>query len=337
MPGRCRIPPCALGKDPRASPSSSCVSVWPSWPCWSAWRLRASALVCGRRPFAPPPSSCWLACSKRVPAPSCRRGRQIFARATRQEIASASYTPSSYWRAALQTPAARQAPPVLHALPAGVVVRASRSPLRFWPDAQSASTGTLTICDTQRHRGAPRHRAEPERPPAPRRRNSRRNAGDAGSARIHADRNAGRARRAVGRLVRCSRHAARQPAQPCRRAARGGGHQPGARHGRSHSRQSARPALTTARTLRVPATSACDEASGCDSAQLAAADLAHFASAARALFPHAEIEARVEYAPATGPATPARYLITLRWSDARNVAGTQSAALQVLAQSPVAG
>ena len=59
-----------------------------------------------------------------------------------------SYTPSSYWRATLQDDAG-QAPPVSHALPAGVVVRASRSPLRFWPDAQSASTGTLTICDTQ--------------------------------------------------------------------------------------------------------------------------------------------------------------------------------------------
>ena len=47
--------------------------------------------------------------------------------------------------------------------------------------------------------------------------------------------------------------------------------------------------------------------------------------------------ARVEYAPATGPATPARFLITLRWSDARNDAGTDSVALQVLAQSPVAG
>ena len=82
---------------------------------------------------------------------------------------------------------------------------------------------------------------------------------------------------------------------------------------------------------------ACDEANGCDIAQLAAADLAHFASAARALFPHIEIEARVEYAPATGPATPARYLITLRWSDPRDVAGAHSAALQVLAQSPVAG
>jgi hypothetical protein len=38
----------------------------------------------------------------------------------------------------------------LHELPSGVVVRASRAPLRFWPDALTASTGTLTICDVQR-------------------------------------------------------------------------------------------------------------------------------------------------------------------------------------------
>ena len=34
-----------------------------------------------------------------------------------------------------------------HALPAGVVVRASRAPLRFWPAALAASPATLTICD----------------------------------------------------------------------------------------------------------------------------------------------------------------------------------------------
>lgn len=84
------------------------------------------------------------------------------------------------------------------------------------------------------------------------------------------------------------------------------------------------------------AASSCQESSSCDIAQLAAEDLAHFASAARALFPHAA-NARVEFAPATGPATPARYLITLRWSDARDDAGTDSVTLQVLAQPPVAG
>ena len=84
------------------------------------------------------------------------------------------------------------------------------------------------------------------------------------------------------------------------------------------------------------AASACRESSGCDIAQLAAEDLVYFESAARALFPHSS-HTRVEYAPATGPAAPARYLITLRWSDARNDTGTDSVALQVLAQPPVAG
>jgi type IV fimbrial biogenesis protein FimT len=34
-----------------------------------------------------------------------------------------------------------------HTLPAGVIVRASRAPLRFWPAALAASPATLTICD----------------------------------------------------------------------------------------------------------------------------------------------------------------------------------------------
>jgi Tfp pilus assembly protein FimT len=50
-----------------------------------------------------------------------------------------SATPAEFWRASLD----------VHPLPAGIVVRASRSPLRFWPDALSASTGTLTICDVR--------------------------------------------------------------------------------------------------------------------------------------------------------------------------------------------
>jgi type IV fimbrial biogenesis protein FimT len=32
-------------------------------------------------------------------------------------------------------------------LPRGVVLRSTRSPLRFWPSSFAASTGTLTICD----------------------------------------------------------------------------------------------------------------------------------------------------------------------------------------------
>jgi len=81
----------------------------------------------------------------------------------------------------------------------------------------------------------------------------------------------------------------------------------------------------------------CSETSGCDAMQLASADLVYFATSARALFPRTDTEARIEFAPATGPATPARYLITLRWSDARSDAGTDSVVLQVLAQPPVAG
>ena len=81
----------------------------------------------------------------------------------------------------------------------------------------------------------------------------------------------------------------------------------------------------------------CGSADGCDAIQLALSDLMYFETSAHALFPRADTEARVEFAPATGPATPARYLITLRWSDARNDAGTDRVALQVLAQPPVAG
>lgn len=81
----------------------------------------------------------------------------------------------------------------------------------------------------------------------------------------------------------------------------------------------------------------CGAPSGCDAMQLALSDLVYFATSAYALFPRADTEARIEFAPATGPATPARYLITLRWSDARNDAGTDSVALQVLVQPPVAG
>ncbi|HEV8443042.1 MAG TPA: GspH/FimT family protein [Steroidobacteraceae bacterium] len=33
-------------------------------------------------------------------------------------------------------------------LPAGVVLRATRNRIDFWPDSRAASTGTLTICDT---------------------------------------------------------------------------------------------------------------------------------------------------------------------------------------------
>jgi type IV fimbrial biogenesis protein FimT len=60
----------------------------------------------------------------------------------------AAGVPSPYWRASPDTTPGR-ALSASHALPPGVVVRATRSPLRFSPDALGASTGTLTICDTQ--------------------------------------------------------------------------------------------------------------------------------------------------------------------------------------------
>jgi type IV pilus assembly protein PilV len=90
-------------------------------------------------------------------------------------------------------------------------------------------------------------------------------------------------------------------------------------------------------TTSTPRSPACDPSTGCDFAQRAAADRLHFTSAARTLFPNEGTEARVEYAPATGPATPAHYLISLRWSDARDDAGPSSVALRVSAQPPVAG
>ena len=57
-------------------------------------------------------------------------------------------TPASYWRWSIE---AVGRPPTLepHALPGGIVTRASRSPVRFWPSALNASTSTLTICDMQ--------------------------------------------------------------------------------------------------------------------------------------------------------------------------------------------
>ena len=87
-----------------------------------------------------------------------------------------------------------------------------------------------------------------------------------------------------------------------------------------------------------PSSLACAEPSGCDAAQLRRPDLAHFESAARALFAHQDFTAIVEFAPAIGPAAPDRYVITLRWRGPRDATDDRNAvALQVLAQSPVAG
>jgi type IV fimbrial biogenesis protein FimT len=54
---------------------------------------------------------------------------------------------SPYWRTSWA--GAGHPAPASQALPAGVVVRATRSPVWFSPDALGASNATLTICDLQ--------------------------------------------------------------------------------------------------------------------------------------------------------------------------------------------
>jgi type IV pilus assembly protein PilV len=88
----------------------------------------------------------------------------------------------------------------------------------------------------------------------------------------------------------------------------------------------------------LPASGACVEPEGCDAAQAAAADRARFVAAATAAFAPDDFSATVEFEPATGPATPDRYVIVLSWRSARRASSdSERVALQVLAQSPVAG
>jgi type IV fimbrial biogenesis protein FimT len=54
--------------------------------------------------------------------------------------------PARAWMSFLEV-AGNPRAPRRHDLPAGVVLRASRTPLRFWPAALAASPTTLTICD----------------------------------------------------------------------------------------------------------------------------------------------------------------------------------------------
>ena len=55
----------------------------------------------------------------------------------------------SAWRSFLGDGAARREVGI-QTLPTGLEIRATRSPLRFWPGTRAASTGTLTICDARR-------------------------------------------------------------------------------------------------------------------------------------------------------------------------------------------
>jgi type IV fimbrial biogenesis protein FimT len=57
-------------------------------------------------------------------------------------------TAGAFWRWSIEAPG--RLPDVgARALPEGIVARASRSPIRFSPNARSASNATLTICDLQ--------------------------------------------------------------------------------------------------------------------------------------------------------------------------------------------
>ena len=245
------------------------------------------------------------------------------ARATRHGNCLAAATPSPYWRASLETDA-RPSPASNRVLPAGVVVRASRSPLRFSPDALGASTGTLTICDV--HGVAPPRAIVLSLSGRARLATASRrgNVDDPDAARLHAGRNPGRAGGALGRACSarprcCSTACAPMPA-------RCAGLPPRSLVRDMADRIRANPRGGVYYDARTPAPGAsaapaCVESSGCDIAQLAAADRAHFESAAHALFPHPDTDASVEYAPAIGPAAPDRYVITLRWRDARDDAG----------------
>jgi type IV pilus assembly protein PilV len=78
-------------------------------------------------------------------------------------------------------------------------------------------------------------------------------------------------------------------------------------------------------------------AAACDAATRAAMDRAHFVTAARAAFPFAETRADIRFEPATGPAVPDRYEITLQFSSRSQPGAVDGVALTVLALAPVAG
>ena len=86
---------------------------------------------------------------------------------------------------------------------------------------------------------------------------------------------------------------------------------------------------------RVASAGVCDLATPCAPAELAAADLAHFAETAQRQLPGAETRAVIRFEPAIGPAAADRFAITLSWRGPRDAA-TRVVALSLLAP-PVAG
>ena len=87
---------------------------------------------------------------------------------------------------------------------------------------------------------------------------------------------------------------------------------------------------------RSPAAGA-DCITSCDVAARAALDRSHFIDAARAAFPFADTRAEIRFEPATGPATPDRYEITLRFPPRSRPGALDGVALTVLASAPVSG
>jgi type IV pilus modification protein PilV len=88
---------------------------------------------------------------------------------------------------------------------------------------------------------------------------------------------------------------------------------------------------------RAAATGGDCAAAACDAAARAALDRAHFVDAARAAFPFAGTSAEIRFEPATGPAAPDRYEITLRIPLRSQPDALESVALTALALAPVAG
>jgi len=78
-------------------------------------------------------------------------------------------------------------------------------------------------------------------------------------------------------------------------------------------------------------------AASCDTATRAALDRIHFVDGAHAAFPFAGTRADIRFEPATGPAAPDRYEITLRFPARSQPGAMDGVALMVLANAPVAG
>ena len=81
---------------------------------------------------------------------------------------------------------------------------------------------------------------------------------------------------------------------------------------------------------------ACLPATPCEPAQIAAADLAYFSAAARALLPVGALITRIEYEPAIGPAAVDRYALAVEWRGPRDAEASNVVTLHLLA-TPVAG